>query len=210
MGASCAEHRCPTECFLSYADEPWRCVVSLRFIGDESSGNVRNISFGDPIFAKADVTERIRRAQRAILNPSTNPQDFLNNADEDPEERELTFSSNCVCLHISGKDVADLSFVDLPGRFLAELRNVCGLTFYAGLIASVGRNGQESDIELIKSLAATYIQRESCIILLTIACESKPSFPFHVNVVLMLEQPILRIRVHTAWQIRMIQRVVGP
>ncbi len=73
----------------------------------------RRVEFGDPIFDKPLVTERIRRAQCAILNPNTDP-DFFLDAD-DLEERHVSFSSNSVCLEISGKDVDDLSFVDLPG-----------------------------------------------------------------------------------------------
>jgi hypothetical protein len=73
----------------------------------------RTVDFGLPIFDKPLVTERIRRAQCAILNPNTDP-DFFLDAD-DLEERHLSFSSNSVCLEISGKDVDDLSFVDLPG-----------------------------------------------------------------------------------------------
>lgn len=66
-----------------------------------------------PFLTKPLVTERIRRAQGAILNPNTPNQSFLE-ADV-PEERQLSFSSNSVCLGISGRDVDDLSFVDLPG-----------------------------------------------------------------------------------------------
>jgi len=58
-------------------------------------------------------------------------------------------------LEISGKDLADLSFVDLPG-----------------LIASVGGGGNERDIELVKSLVTSYIEKSSCVILLTVACET--------------------------------------
>lgn len=110
--------RCPTECRLSYSDDAWKCVVSLRFITDpngQTLDQVRNEIFGPTIFDKSEVEARIRRAQRAILNPSTPPRHFLNGDDEDPEERQLSFSSNCVSLQISGKDVADLSFCDLPG-----------------------------------------------------------------------------------------------
>jgi hypothetical protein len=99
-------------------DDDWQCVVSLRFITDakgQSLGQVRNDRFGPTIHNKAEVEERIRRAQRAILNPSTSSRRFLDGDDEDPEQRELTFSTNCVSLQISGRDVADLSFVDLPG-----------------------------------------------------------------------------------------------
>jgi hypothetical protein len=45
---------------------------------------------------------------------------------------ELSFSTNCVSLQISGPSVADLSFCDLPGEFLflslmvlEKLMNVC-------------------------------------------------------------------------------------
>jgi hypothetical protein len=86
-------------------------------------GQVRSEAFGEPITNKALVEERIRRAQRAILNPSTPPGYFLEGDEEDSARRELTFSKNCVCLEISGRDVADLSFVDLPGKAVSfELR----------------------------------------------------------------------------------------
>jgi hypothetical protein len=94
-------------------------VVSLHFTTDakdQALGRARNEDFGDPIYDKTEVEERIRRAQRAILNPSTPYQQFLENEDQDPKTREVTFSRNCVCLQISGSDVADLSFVDLPGK----------------------------------------------------------------------------------------------
>ena len=42
----------------------------------------------------------------------------------------------------------------------------------AGLISSVGKGGKESDIGLITSLVTSYISKPSCIILLTVACES--------------------------------------
>jgi hypothetical protein len=95
-------------------------VVSLRFTTDvkgQPLGQARNETFGDIIYDKAKVEERIRRAQRAILNPSTPYSRFLENEDEDPDTQELTFSTNCVLLQISGRDVADLSFCDLPGKY---------------------------------------------------------------------------------------------
>ena len=41
-----------------------------------------------------------------------------------------------------------------------------------GLIASVGTGGNEEDIELVKNLVSSYIKKSTCIILLTVACES--------------------------------------
>lgn len=150
--------RVPTECRLTRSSDPWQCTVSLRSITDASGQplpQVKNENFGDTIFDKVEVEERLRRAQRAILNPNTNVRQFLEGADEDPFDRELSFSKNCVTLQISGPDVADLSFVDLPG-----------------LIASVGNGGSDSDIELVEDLVRSYIERPSCIILLTVACET--------------------------------------
>jgi hypothetical protein len=95
-------------------------VVSLRFTTDDTGqplGQARNESFGPTIYNKIEVEERIRRAQRAILNPGTPYRQFLEGEDEDPKERQLTFSTNCVSLQINGAGVADLSFCDLPGVF---------------------------------------------------------------------------------------------
>ncbi|KAJ3563691.1 hypothetical protein NP233_g8780 [Leucocoprinus birnbaumii] len=138
---------------------PWKCTVSLRFTTDASGatlGQASNEVFGPPIHDKAKVEERIRRAQRAILNPSKPTKQFLeDDEDESAGEAELSFSHNCVSLQISGPDVADLSFCDLPG-----------------LIASVGRGGNTNDIKLVESLVTSYIKKPSCIILLTVACET--------------------------------------
>lgn len=137
------------------------------------------IPFGSPITDKADVEDRIRRAQRAILNPSTEPQKFLYELeDQTAEQAELSFSKNCVSLSISGKDVADLSFVDLPG-----------------LIASVGSAGKTGDIDLVKGLVTSYIEKPSCVILLTVTCESKwISRLSHFFLHLVFSQPTSRIK----------------
>lgn len=76
----------------------------------------RRLEFGDPIYSKSLVTERIRRAQCAILNPETSYTYFLDAPPDALEQKTLSFSSNSVCLEISGSDVEDLSFVDLPGE----------------------------------------------------------------------------------------------
>lgn len=78
----------------------------------------RTVQFGNPILKKSDVTERIRRAQLAILNPSHDHERYLEGSWEENASREISFSSNCVCLHIAGKELEDLSFVDLPGKSL--------------------------------------------------------------------------------------------
>lgn len=147
--------RCPTECRLSRSDSIWKCAISLRFTSN-SQGQVRNVDFGPVIYDKGQVEERIRRAQRAILNPSKPPQQFLVGSEE-IQDSELSFSSSCVSLQISGPDVADLSFCDLPG-----------------LIATVSSSGGGgvNDVDLVESLVTSYIKKPSCIILLTITCET--------------------------------------
>ena len=71
--------------------------------------------FGSVIYDQSEVEDRIRRAQRAILNPKKLAKDFLDDEDEEELVSELNFSTNCVSLQISGPEVADLSFCDLPG-----------------------------------------------------------------------------------------------
>ncbi|KAJ6565738.1 P-loop containing nucleoside triphosphate hydrolase protein [Mycena sp. CBHHK59/15] len=148
--------RCPTQCRLSRSDDPWKCMVELCIITDangQTLGQARNEQFGDPIYDKSEVEDRIRRAQRAILNPSKPSRIFLEDDDED--SAELSFSTNYISLQISGPAVADLSFVDLPG-----------------LIASVSRGGNERDIAMVERLVTSYISKPSCVILLTVACET--------------------------------------
>jgi GTPase SAR1 family protein len=113
--------RCPTECHLSFSNEPWRCEVALQYVVDkdgQSLGQPRTENFGDVIVDQSHVEERIRRAQRAILNPSSTAKRYLDGEEDDGKMNELTFSHNRVLLRINGPDVVDLSFCDLPGAFL--------------------------------------------------------------------------------------------
>lgn len=151
--------RCPTECRLSYSDQAWKCRVVLSKIVDERGqalGVAESIPFGTTITDKGDVEERIRRAQRAILNPSVNADTFLLGPDGDPTGgNELSFSKNSVCLEIKGPDLTDLSFCDLPG-----------------LIVSVSQGNDDSDIQLVRDLVESHIRKPSCLILLTVTCET--------------------------------------
>ncbi|KAI9508381.1 P-loop containing nucleoside triphosphate hydrolase protein [Russula earlei] len=143
--------RCPTECQLTQSDTPWACTVSLQInttADGSASANSKKVPFGEPITVKSEVTERIRRAQKAILSPSTPPEAFLQGTDIEPE---IPFSANRIVLHISGPDVTDLNFIDLPGLIVG---------------------GQENEIKLIKDLAISYVRKPSCIILVTVSCET--------------------------------------
>ncbi|KAH7099991.1 P-loop containing nucleoside triphosphate hydrolase protein [Auriculariales sp. MPI-PUGE-AT-0066] len=152
--------RCPTECKLSYtASEPWSCSVSLRFITDQYGAPlnpIRNVPFGEVMTDKDEVESRLRRAQLAILDPHSDHNKFLEIEDiESAVRAQNGFSHNYISLQISGPDVPDLSFVDLPG-----------------IIASVKDGSDRGDIQLVRSLVTEHIQRPSCIILLTVSCET--------------------------------------
>jgi GTP-binding protein EngB required for normal cell division len=151
--------RCPTECKLTRTKKPWQCVVSLRFITDTTGqplGQPRIDRFGETIFDSSLVEERVRRGQRAILNPTITSKTFLTGDDDDFfDDATLTFSTNSVILEISGPEVEDLAFCDLPG-----------------IIATASSTSKSSDIELIRGLVTSYIKKPSCLILLTVACET--------------------------------------
>ncbi|CEL56749.1 hypothetical protein RSOLAG1IB_08051 [Rhizoctonia solani AG-1 IB] len=150
--------RCPTECRLKFSEEPWTCTVHLRFLKDKSGNDinpVRNVLFGSVINRKVDVEDRLRRAQLAILNPGVDSSLFLKDPLPKASTTAVAFSENFVSVEISGPDVTDLSFCDLPG-----------------IIANVREGSDESDIELVKRLVTSYIKKESCIILLTVTCET--------------------------------------
>ncbi|TFK66013.1 hypothetical protein BDN72DRAFT_772573 [Pluteus cervinus] len=148
--------RCPIECRLAHSAAAWTCKISLQFIWDASGQflpQARNEPFGNPITDKSLVEDRIRRAQRAILNPATPSHRFLTG--NETIKNECDFSKNRVLLQISGPDVADLSFCDLPG-----------------LIASVSGQSAVDNIDLVQDLVRSYIERPSCVILVTVACET--------------------------------------
>lgn len=173
---------CSTECRLARSEGKWQCVVSLRYTVDlkgEPLGQARTKRFGETIFVKSDVEERIRRAQFAILN--TDDLKKLDHFLTAPEETfqvpgsQQSFSANCITLQISGPDVADLSFCELPGTLVVPSLSLSLIFFPPGLIASASSSrGGDNSIDLVRDLVVSYIKKPSCIILLTVACESTP------------------------------------
>nr|VWO94978.1 Interferon-induced GTP-binding protein Mx [Ganoderma boninense] len=150
--------RCALECRLRRTTGAWTCTVWLQFIYDKDGrplGRARNEQFGDIMYDEDEVQERIERAHRAILNPSTDHRIFLEGDEEEFPKREVDFTKNSVSLRISGPDVDDLSFCDLPG-----------------LIVNVGPNGNAEDIKLVQDLVTEYISKPACIVLLTVTCET--------------------------------------
>ncbi|GAA6041177.1 hypothetical protein JCM8097_004154, partial [Rhodosporidiobolus ruineniae] len=147
---------------LRCADTPWSCRISLRFerdVHNKPVESVREISFGPVLTKPSAVEAALRRAQLAILNPSVHDvQYFLDLSDEQvrlakeghapsASNGQLSFSTNLVCLDISGPSIADLAFVDLPGI--------------------ISNSDNTDDITLIESMVRDNI-KGNCLILLTI------------------------------------------
>jgi hypothetical protein len=133
-------NRCPTECRLSYSEDPWNCEVSIHYIvgiGGERLPQPKNETFGPIITDKSKLEDRIWRAQRAILTPSAPAKRFLEGDDENFPEAEKTFSRDRVMLQIRGPDCADLSFCDLPGEFV------------------VSTSSNHPDVDLVQALSRT-------------------------------------------------------
>ncbi|CAE6452917.1 unnamed protein product [Rhizoctonia solani] len=149
--------RCPIECRLKRSEQAWEATVYLRFENGKSGyvGKTTEIQFGSQMTERMEVQERIRRAQLAILNPTIEPLTFLNAEESRSYPSSRSFSQNCVIVALSGNELSDLNFVDLPG-----------------LIANVADDRNVGDIELVKELVTSYISRPSCLILLTISCEN--------------------------------------
>ncbi|KAG8994196.1 hypothetical protein FRB94_010067 [Tulasnella sp. JGI-2019a] len=152
--------RCPTEVRLQFSPS-WSCTILLRFSVDASGkplGSPHDIPFG-PALAEDDkdkVEHLLRRAQLAILHPTMDPNQFLGEAEPITTDHiEQSFSQNCVCIRVTGPNVPDLYFYDLPG-----------------IIANVTEGGNEGDIKLVEDLAKSFINRSNCIILLVISCET--------------------------------------
>lgn len=84
---------------------------------DGRHGNPEQIPFGPTIYNPDEVTERVRFAQRAILNPERNESFYLHDNDSiDDSHSPLAFSQDYISIQISGPGLVDLSFVDLPGK----------------------------------------------------------------------------------------------
>ncbi|KAG8921682.1 hypothetical protein FRC03_012789 [Tulasnella sp. 419] len=146
--------RCPMECRLEKADK-WSCKISLKFWDERTSTLMSEFPFGGTIHDKGEVEQMLRRAQMAVLRPGTPIALFLTSQLSDIPGNELSFTKNCVSIRVSGPDVPELLFYDLPG-----------------IIANVGDGGNEADIELVEELVKSYIRKRHCLILLVVSCET--------------------------------------
>ncbi|KAL6714488.1 hypothetical protein ACLMJK_007912 [Lecanora helva] len=173
--------RCPMEINIRESSSPWNCQVSLHkkyvYEGNatnsrgrpKAEGATRARPLGPWILQdvedfhftnvnnKDDVAQAIYLAQLATLNPGCNYQKYLPGTNE-PREHQVKFSPNIVRLDISGPDLPNLSFYDLPGVI-----NVSELSEEAYLV------------DLVKNLVKEYICAEDCINLLALPMTDDPA-----------------------------------
>ena len=168
--------RCPMELNISESSSPWSCKISLHkkfvYTAARSEAATRARPLGpwmlqeaeDFPFAtvtnKNDVAEIIYLAQLATLNPRNPPERYLPGMprSNDQHQYQVKFSPNVVRLDISGPDLPNLSFYDLPGVI-----NVAELAEEAYLV------------DLIKNLVKEYIKAEDCINLLAVSMTDDPA-----------------------------------
>ncbi|KAK6343724.1 hypothetical protein TWF730_011313 [Orbilia blumenaviensis] len=155
--------RCPLEITLTEDTRPmapWHCKVSLRFHkkydpkkkGDpwveQQHTQHPFMSIDDPEHVEAVII----RAQLAILNPQRHWGDFINSPVQvagNTTTTQVPFSPNVICMEITGNNVPNLSFIDLPG-----------------IIHVTERKEEEYLIKLVRNLVEGYIKQEDCLILL--------------------------------------------
>ncbi|KAJ3183982.1 hypothetical protein HDU85_001833 [Gaertneriomyces sp. JEL0708] len=165
--------RCVTEVRMAEQDRDgatastWSCNVKLRYEYD-SHGRplkaMKEVVLGKEITAKEDVDITVRRAQKALLNPSKDPAQYLHYnfddssaaaRDKEGASNELKFVKNVVCLDIHGAGV-NLTLIDLPG-----------------IIRTIDRKDDVPYIQLVEDLVRFYITKSRAIIVATITCKDE-------------------------------------
>jgi hypothetical protein len=110
---------------MSRKEAFWCCRVTLFREADENGNPLQTpekIEFGPDIYDENHVTDRILRAQLAILHRH-HIQELLDASASELETlkerlsqmRAPEFSSDSIRVDIEGQEIQDLSFVDLPG-----------------------------------------------------------------------------------------------
>ena len=94
---------------MESSSDPWTCRVSIRWefhANGSQQDRVQELAFGEVITDPKDVELALRRAQAAVLNPSTDASKFLDMTEPMLKQRlpknELLFSRNVVCIDLSG------------------------------------------------------------------------------------------------------------
>ncbi|KAJ8474633.1 hypothetical protein ONZ51_g7084 [Trametes cubensis] len=126
----------------------WTCQIKIRYEYDENGkqlDEVAEVDFGPLITEKTRVEDMLRRAQAAVLRPDLDPATFLGSepGHQLPGKKPLKFSKNVVCVELAGPDLADLSFVDLPG---------------------IVQNADDETVQLVEDMVTSHIKGNSLIL----------------------------------------------
>ena len=111
------------EVVLSHSDsDVWSCQISLRIIYDANGillSEPHVIPFGETLYESEVVEQRLFGAQAAILQlpfmEEHSVVEFLKEEYEAPAKPPVDFSRNVIRLEVSGSDLVDVTFIDLPG-----------------------------------------------------------------------------------------------
>ncbi|KAI6801187.1 P-loop containing nucleoside triphosphate hydrolase protein [Hortaea werneckii] len=163
--------RCPFQITTSGSPLPWTCRIFLQpkyrysptfKAGRDKTKYDRWDEFnGEPfhfatIHDKHSLEETLKRAQLALLNPRTDPAHFQS-AHTSWGKNELAFSPNLIHIQISGPDLPELSFFDLPGAI------------------NVHRDPNEQHlVAFIQKLLQNYIRDEQALVLLALSSDQDP------------------------------------
>ena len=170
--------RCPLEINLVEASEQhsqWICKITLVTKYHHDSDLIERATKHRPLgpwvaqdradkfhFAtltsKAQVEDALHRAQMAVLNIGNPHEDFKLGKPLPRDRIEVKFSPNVIQLDISGPDLPNLSFYDLPGVIN---------------VSEVARD--EYLVTLVKNLVKEYISTPDCINLLAIPMTDDPA-----------------------------------
>ncbi|KAJ5923270.1 dynamin GTPase [Penicillium verhagenii] len=169
--------RCPMEIVLreSEPDQFWRCIISLvrgwwydpqktlkhmipkdersEYLGPWLRRDTQDEEEFVTLTDRSQVQDAIWWAQLAILNPTTDSQEYVPGKNENTSTNiEVKFSPNIVRLDISAPDFPNLSFYDLPG-----------------VINQPDHDDEKYLVTLVERLVKQYISQENCIVLLTLS-----------------------------------------
>lgn len=108
--------------------------------------------------SKEDVPHALYLAQLATLNPSASHENYKPGNDDPGSKHQVKFSPNVVRLDISGPQLPNLSFYDLPG-----------------VINQSEVAEEEYLVNLVRNLVKEYIKADNCINLLAIPMTDDPA-----------------------------------
>jgi hypothetical protein len=110
---------------MKSTENAWSCTISLPSVHGTNGAGLDNSCqrFGPVITNKSDVELWLRRAQAAILSRAQDKSQWLTKSEADirkalsePSAQMRSFTKDVIQIEIEDRNLANLSFVDLPGQ----------------------------------------------------------------------------------------------